>query len=143
MKVVVDTNVVAYYVLGTEPFVSEVRSFWSEIREPLAPAHWEAELANVVWLTVRAGLLSAGDAVIRLVSATSLNIYSVPTHTLWSGALTISLDSGLAIYDSLFVELAVRERLKLATYDRKILTAFPEIAKRTGELLPKGLNPPE
>ena len=28
MTAVVDTNVIAYYLLGTEPFLDEVRQFW-------------------------------------------------------------------------------------------------------------------
>ena len=48
MIAVVDTNVVAYYLLGTEPFIEEVRQFWRTVEEACAPAHWEAELANVV-----------------------------------------------------------------------------------------------
>ena len=51
MKAVVDTNVVAYYLLGTQPFVEEVRQFWRTVEEPCAPTHWEAELANAVFKT--------------------------------------------------------------------------------------------
>jgi len=46
MRAVVDTNVLAYFLLGTEPFVDEARRFWNAVREPIAPALWEAELAN-------------------------------------------------------------------------------------------------
>ena len=48
MKAVVDTNVVAYFLLGTEEFVEEARRFWRSVKEPIAPALWEAELADVV-----------------------------------------------------------------------------------------------
>jgi predicted nucleic acid-binding protein len=41
----------------------------------------------------------------------------------------------VAVYDTLFVELASRERLPLATFDGRVLSAFPEIAKRPGELV--------
>jgi predicted nucleic acid-binding protein len=37
--------------------------------------------------------------------------------------------------DALFVELARRARLPLATFDRAVLTAFPAIAKRPRALL--------
>lgn len=43
--------------------------------------------------------------------------------------------SGTAAYDTLFVELADREWLPRATFDKKVLTAFPEIAKRPGVLV--------
>ena len=50
MRAVVDTNVVAYYLLGTTPFVDESARFWRDVDHPIAPALWEAELANVVWI---------------------------------------------------------------------------------------------
>lgn len=40
VKVVVDTNLVAYYLLATEPFVEEVRTFWHGAHEITAPALW-------------------------------------------------------------------------------------------------------
>jgi hypothetical protein len=38
---------------------------------------------------------------------------------------------------SLFVELAVRERLPLVTFDGAVLKAFPDVAVRPGALTPK------
>jgi predicted nucleic acid-binding protein len=38
----------------------------------------------------------------------------------------------VAVYDTLFVELAVREHLPLATFDAALLKAFPNIAVRPG-----------
>ena len=48
MRAVVDTNVVAYLLLGTEDFVQESRRFFGRLAEGMAPAVWEAELSNVV-----------------------------------------------------------------------------------------------
>jgi len=135
--VVVDTNVVAYFLLGTRPFVEEARHFWRAVAEPIAPALWEAELANVVWMAVRTGLVPADEGSKRLDWAARLGVHSVPIKTLWQGALARSVGSGVAVYDTLFVELAGRERLLLATFDTKILGAFPDIAKRPGDLFPK------
>jgi predicted nucleic acid-binding protein len=36
--VVVDTNVIAYWLLGIEPFADEVKEFWSAVTEPIAPS---------------------------------------------------------------------------------------------------------
>ena len=55
MRAVVDTNVVAYLLLGTEGFVEESRSFIGMLDEGMAPAIWEAELANVVWMRFARG----------------------------------------------------------------------------------------
>jgi predicted nucleic acid-binding protein len=54
----------------------------------------------------------------------------VPVRTLWQGALLRSIESDVAVYDTLFIELAHRERLSLATFDRKLIRAFPAIARR-------------
>ncbi len=53
VRVVVDTNVIAYYLLGTAAFVDEVKAFWSAVTAPIAPSSWEAELANVLWMSTR------------------------------------------------------------------------------------------
>lgn len=134
MKVVVDTNVVAYYLLATEPYVDEVRHFWHQVAELHAPSSWEAELANVVWMAVRHNVLPLPEALKRLELAQQLGIQSVRSSTLWQGALSRSCASGIAAYDTLFVELAERMGVHLATYDQRVLDEFPKIAKRPAAL---------
>ena len=134
MKAVVDTNVVAYYLLGTAPFVEEVRQFWRTVEEPSAPAHWEAELANAIWMAVRMGVLPAEEGHQKLDMAARLGIESVTNRSLWQPALTRALSSGVAVYDTLFVELAVQRSLPLVTFDKNVLKTFPEIAHRPGSL---------
>lgn len=134
MTAVVDTNVVAYYLLGTEPFLEEVRQFWRTVEEVWAPVHWEAELANAVWMAVRTGVLPSDEGHQKLDLAARLGIQSVPNRSLWQPALTRAVNSGAAVYDTLFVELAAQRNLPLATFDRNILKKFPEIAKRPNSL---------
>ena len=118
MSAVVDTNVVAYYLLGTEPFAVEARHFWQATDQPVAPAHRQAELTNVVWMAVRTGTLSADEGHRRLDFASRLRLRSVPIGSLWQSAVALSLDSGLSAYDTLFVALARRQRLPLVTVAR-------------------------
>ncbi len=66
-----------------------------------------------------------------------LGFHSVPSRTLWQGALVRAVSSGVAVYDTLFVELAVREKLRLATFDRQVLKTFPDVASRPGDLIPQ------
>jgi predicted nucleic acid-binding protein len=134
MKAVVDTNVIAYLLLGTETFVDEARACFERVATPLAPAHWEAELANVVWMAARAGVLTATDAPARLGLARRLGIETVSTATLCQGALLRAIDSGVAVYDTLFVELAVRAACPLVTFDKAVLKAFPKLACRPRDL---------
>ena len=134
MKAVVDTNVIAYLLLGTERFLDEARSAMTAISMALAPACWEAELANVVWMAVRTGVLPPEEGPVRFSLARRLGIESVATTTLCQGALLRSVASGVSVYDTLFVELAIRERCPLATFDKAVLKAFPEVAVRPGRL---------
>ena len=134
MKAVVDTNVVAYFVLGTDRFVDEARRFMTALDEAWAPALWEAELANALWMATRHAVLSLEEAAARLMLADGLGIHSVSNRSLWQGALIRAHQSNVAVYDTLFVELAARARCPLLTFDRALLRAFPAIARRPSEL---------
>jgi predicted nucleic acid-binding protein len=135
MKAVVDTNVVAYHLLGTKAFLPETTVFWRSVEAPAAPAVWEAELANVLWMATRTGVLDLTDARRRLGLVKRLGIRSVASRSLWQGALIRSAESNVAVYDTLFVELAVRRRLPLATFDGQLLKVFPDVAVRPRALL--------
>ena len=135
MRAVVDTNVIAYYLLGTPEFAAETRRFWEGVEEPLAPALWEAELANVVWMSMRVGALQGVDGPAKLHLARRLGIHTVATRSLWHGALLRAVQSGVAVYDTLFVELADRERVPLATFDQRLLKSWPAIARRPADLI--------
>jgi len=134
VKAVVDTNVVAYFLLGTEAFVDEARTCFENVSDPVAPAHWEAELANVVWMAIRTGVLPAEEGPVRLGLARRLGIQSVATTTLCQGALLRAVTSGVPVYDTLFVELAARTATPLVTFDKAVLRAFPDLARRPRDL---------
>jgi predicted nucleic acid-binding protein len=130
VNAVVDTNVVAYFVLGTQQYVEEARRFVAALDEAWAPALWEAELANALWMATRHRVLSLDDAINRLTLADAIGIHAVPNRTLWQGALVRAHQAKVAVYDTLFVELAARKKLPLATFDAALLKAFPDIAAR-------------
>lgn len=136
MNAVVDTNVIAYFVLGTDRFVDEARTCILALDEAWAPALWEAELANALWMATRHNVLTLDEAASRLTLADGLGIHAVPNRTLWQAALIRAHQSKVAVYDTLFVELAVRERLPLVTFDAALLKAFPDVAVR-----PRALSP--
>ena len=131
---VVDTNVVAYYLLRTEPFAEEAARTFRLAGELLAPASWEPELANVIWQAVRAGVILRDEARRRLRLAARLGLVSVSVQGLWEGALVRALDGDHPAYDTLFVELAVRSGVPLVTFDGALLRKFPDVACRPGSL---------
>jgi predicted nucleic acid-binding protein len=135
MNAVVDTNVVAYYLLNTEPHAEECRQFWKRIAGVTAPASWQAEILNVLWMAVRTKVISSDESLRKLRSAARLGIHAVPVRQLWRGSLIRAIQSGLSPYDILFVELAVRRKIKLATFDSQLLRAFPDVAMRPSAIV--------
>ncbi len=133
MKAIVDTNVIAYYLLGTPSFAEEAGIFLRSAGVLLAPASWAAELATVVWMAIREGVLPEEEGPRRLHLASRLQVRSVPVQLLWQGALGRAIQGGLAVYDTLFVELATRRGLPLVTFDRRLLQAFPTLAHRPAD----------
>ena len=85
-------------------------------------------------MAVRAGVLPAEDGPERLSLARRLGIESIATAPLCQGALLRSVASGVAVYDTLFVELAARAGCPLVTFDKALLKAFPSVAIRPREL---------
>jgi predicted nucleic acid-binding protein len=134
VKAVVDTNVIAYFLLGSVPFREECEHFWRTVENPIAPASWEVELINVLWMATRKEVLDLPEALHRLELARALGIQSVASSSLWQGALVRAHTSGVAAYDTLFVELADREGIPLATFDEPVIKAFPRLAMRPRKL---------
>lgn len=135
LSAVIDTNVAAYLLLGTEPYATTCERLFASLRNGIAPATWEVELANVIWLAVRNGVLTESEALARFNLARLLGIESVPTGGLCQGALLRSMQSGIAVYNSLFVELAIRTGRRLVTFDGALLRAFPDVAARPDAML--------
>ena len=81
-------------------------------------------------MAVRTKILSPPEALHKLDLAITLGIRTVPVQSLWRGALMRAYSANIATYDTLFVELAEREGCPLATFDKPLLRAFPEIARR-------------
>lgn len=134
VRLVVDTNLVAYFLLGTPKYIAETRAFWRRGDELIAPTVWEAEIANVVWMAARTGVVSREEASAKLALAARLGVHSVNNRTLWHGALAKALGAGVAVYDTLFVELADREETYVVTFDAQVLRTFPELARRPRQL---------
>ncbi len=101
MRAVVDTNVTAYYVLGTPEFDAEVREFWRRVEDPIAPALWKQSWLTYCGCQFGGGVLSKEDAPTKLRLAARLGIHSVSVRKLWQGALQRALESGVAVYDTL------------------------------------------
>jgi predicted nucleic acid-binding protein len=135
VRVVIDTNVLAYALLGTPGFAGEALRLLAVTEGLLAPSVWEAEIANVVWVAARAGVIEATEAPDRLRQVVRFGVESVATRSLWQGSLARSVVSGVSVHDTLFVELAFRTDLPLVTHDARLLRTWPDRCIRPAALL--------
>ena len=135
MKLVVDTNAIAYLLLETAPFHLAVRDLFSGRHTLHAPSSWEVEYANVLWLAARAHVISPHAVGEKLRLAAGLGIEGTAVTDLWEAAVEIALSDDHPVYDTLFVELARRLRAPLVTYDQAVLRKFPDVARRPEQIL--------
>ena len=122
-----DTDVIAAALLAETGRGEEAARLLAESRILLAPSHWKAELANVIWKATLLGRLSAEEVDSIISIADRLRITSVDVSDLWRGAVVRAVANSHPVYDTLFVELAVREKTRVASYDRGLQRRFPDL----------------
>ena len=96
------------------------------VAEARAPALWEAELGNVLWMATRHKVLTIEEAITRLALADSLGILAVPNRTLWQGALVRAHQSGVAVYDTLFCRTCGSGSTATRNIRYRLDQSFPE-----------------
>jgi predicted nucleic acid-binding protein len=94
----------------------------------VAPALWEEEIGGATAEATRAGILPAAEEVVCLQRVQRLAIESLPTASLWEGALACAVSRTVPFRHALFAELAQRQRVPLVTFDDQLLRAFPWVA---------------
>ena len=125
MKAVIDTNVLAYYLLGVEPYCYETSKCFEMDIELITPESIKAELLNVMWLSVRNNAISVEQGIDKLNYTEVLINESVAITALWEEALVLAAESNHSPYDTLFIALAEREKTRLLSFDVRLQKAFP------------------
>lgn len=124
--IVVDTNVLANALVPGEASSTVRRVF---IRDPewAAPPLARSELRNVLLGCVRRGELALEDAVAAM-DGLVLALGDREFEVVSGPVLSLAVVSGCTAYDCEFVALAKRLGVRLVTFDRQVLKAFPRIA---------------
>jgi predicted nucleic acid-binding protein len=94
------------------------------------PSHWSLELANILTMAERRGRIDP-DRISRFVAMldTIAIVVDATTHERGlSEILNLARREGITSYDAAYLDLALRERLPLATRD----AALAEAARRVG-----------
>lgn len=134
--IVVDTNVLAYFWIRGEATGTAQRLY---AREPewVAPALWRSELRNVLATLIRTGRMAQRVAVETMAAAEEeMADREVPVDS--PEVLRLAAASGLTAYDCEFVALAKELNVPLVTADRRILAAFPKVARSLAQAAEAG-----
>ncbi len=123
---IVDTNVIAYAVLGAKEHREPAWQALSSADSIVVPDLFFAEYGNVVWQWVRRLSVGPAEFLGALDHGESLVERVLPTQDLWRAAVGLALRCDHAVYDAVFVAAAERLDTEVLTFDRALLRAFPE-----------------
>ena len=124
--IVVDTNVVVYYLLDTPQSqlaqrILDVDPDWR------VPPLWRSEFRNVAAQYMRSGMLTLEGALDAARSAEQL-LFGKERAVDSARVMRLVADSNASAYDCEFVALAQALGVVLVTWDRRIRREFPDVA---------------
>ncbi len=131
--IVVDTNIISYL------FISGERSQQAEqllLLDPhwTSPVLWRSEFRSVLSQYLRKNILNIDEALLMIQQAEAL--LAGKEYQVSSAHVMKLLQTGnCSAYDCEFVALAQHLNTHLITADKKILKAFPDIAKSVNSYL--------
>lgn len=121
MLYVVDASVVVeFLIMGT--YTANARSFFKGAFSNdifTVPELCLNESTNVIWQAVRFRGMNHIQALQSLRDLKALPLKRAPTKGVLSAALEIGLKHNLAIYDALYIALAIRSKNSFVTVDSK------------------------
>ncbi len=114
---VLDASITTGWLLEDEQSPLSLAVFELATREgATVPQHWRFEVANSLLFAERRSRLRPGRAMFHLKSLEDLPIQIDVSPDL-AATLDLAFEHGLTFYDALYLELAVRRSLPLATLD--------------------------
>ena len=95
----------------------------------LVPAIWWSELENGILMGERRGRKKPAESseFLRLVRSLPIHTDSAPRHRLSDAIIDLGRRYHLTSYDAAYVELSIREKAPLATFDASIRKCAPSL----------------
>jgi predicted nucleic acid-binding protein len=94
--------------------------------DTVAPLLWAYEIRNSVLMGLRRGRISKPDGEEFLVSLNELNVrLSEPAS--YDDVFSLAQEHGLTVYDAAYLDLAIQERLPLASLDGQLVRAAQKV----------------
>jgi predicted nucleic acid-binding protein len=127
-RFVLDASVALAWVVdrNPDPYAALVQQKVQGGERAVVPVLWQLEITNVLAAVQRRGVLSGGEVEEGLRYFESFLAAQVEIISAFPGMreiLRLARELGLTSYDALYVDLARREGLPLATLDRRLRTA--------------------
>lgn len=91
----------------------------------LVPTLWHLEVGNILLRAERRGVIRVDERVGHIADLSALAVtvdHEGPGHA-WHATTVLALRHQLTLYDAAYLELAVRQRVPLATFDRALVRA--------------------
>lgn len=117
--IVLDVNAAVAIAQGSEDGMALRRLILSG-EEIIAPSLFSAELGNVAWKMVKAGMLDEGDAFRLLECALALVDQFIAVDDLLIESVHEAIRSNHPVYDMLYLVTARRNAATLFTFDKKL-----------------------
>lgn len=120
---IVDASIALTWLLddeddaGADAAISTLRQGWG-----IVPQHWHYEVRNGLLVAVRRSRLLRDDLAVRLRSLVGLPLNTDLDSNL-GATLDLAFAHDLTFYDALYLELAIRADLPLATLDSELQNA--------------------
>ena len=94
-----------------------------------APSIWPLEVANALLVAERRGRLSPAKVAraVELLLELPISIHDVAAELVLGAVLDLARAHGLSAYDAVYLELAMREGLPLATQDEALRAATQRV----------------
>ena len=97
------------------------------------PSIWHYEIANVLMISERRKRITEAEGVKikSIFSVLPIVIDETTQDRLWGEITNLSRELSLSVYDAVYLELAMREDLPLATLDKKLKEAAQMVGIKT------------
>ena len=124
--IVVDTNLIVYFYMFGE-YTELAAQVYAKEPVWIAPYLWRSEFRNTSLFYLRKGLLTLPQ-LLQISEAAEIMMHDNEFHVPTSEILQLASTSSCSAYDCEFVALAQECGVPLITADKKVLSAFPNVA---------------
>jgi len=127
---VLDASVAVKWCLPSrrEELVAEAEELLASFRREevrfLVPDLFWVEVANALWKAVRRNEISSNNAAAAMSFLHDLGLATLPSTDIVPQALDFAIAHDRAVYDSLYVALAMQSRSNLITADERLANAL-------------------